>query len=100
MERAEILEALACEWGQRPAGAPTTANVLPSVRSVTHVGAALVVEFEASAAPTVATFVDAERRCCSTIGWEMTTQPVLRLRLSGTPSQLEALEQMFSQPDA
>jgi hypothetical protein len=99
MDRPELLETLVCEWEQRPAGAATIADVLPSVWGVHRDGEILVVEFDTSAASTVAAFVDAERRCCSTIRWNLSSQPIVQLRLTGTPNQIEALEQMFSPSD-
>jgi hypothetical protein len=98
VERAEILETLVCEWGQRPVGAPTTADVRPALRGLQREDGALVVEFDPSAAVVVAGFVEAERRCCSTIGWELQTSPDVQLRLTATPAQLDALEQMFTAP--
>ena len=98
MDRAELLETLVCEWGKRPAGAPTMADVLPFVRGVQRDDGTLVVAFELAAATKVAAFVEAERRCCSTIGWNLHTTPELRLRLTATPAQLDALEQMFTSP--
>ena len=101
MKRAEILETMVCEWGQRPKGAPTTAEVLPLVRGLQRAGGTLVVEFEPAAATLVSGFVEAERRCCSTIGWELQMTPEVRLRLTATPAQLDALEEMFTAlPDA
>jgi hypothetical protein len=98
MDRAEILETLVCEWGQRPTGAPTTADVLPSVLSLQREAGVLVVDFDPGAATTVKAFVEAEQRCCSTIGWDLRTAPDVQLRLTATPAQLDALAQMFTMP--
>jgi hypothetical protein len=98
LNRPEILETLVCEWGERPAGAPTTADVLPAVRNLRRNGETLVVELDPTAAEIVTAFVAAERRCCSTIGWDLRTTPNVRLHLTATPAQLDALEQMFTAP--
>jgi hypothetical protein len=73
-------------------------EVLPSVRGMHREAGTLVVDFEPAGAATVAAFVEAERRCCSTIGWDLSISPDVRLRLSATPAQLDALEQMFTAP--
>jgi len=98
MDRQEILETLVCDLGQRPADAPTTAEILPAVRSVQRDGIHLVVMFDPTHAETVTGFVAAERQCCSRIGWDLDTSDGLRLCLSATASQLDALEHMFSTP--
>ena len=51
--------------------------------------------FDPSAAEVVRAVVEAERQCCSTIGWQLETDPGLKLRISAKPLQLDALEEMF-----
>jgi hypothetical protein len=94
----EVVDTLACELGRRPEGAPTIGDVLGAVRSVRRDAASLMVVFDPAAADVVAAVVDAERRCCSTLGWHLATDRGVRLRIDARPLQLDALEAMFSTP--
>ena len=92
----EALEILACEFGRRPKGAPALADVVASVRSVRREAGSLIVDFYPAAADMVRAVVDAERQCCPTMGWQLETGRMVQLRIDATPTQLDALEQMFS----
>ncbi|HEY7293597.1 MAG TPA: hypothetical protein VH916_01095, partial [Dehalococcoidia bacterium] len=58
---------------------------------------ALIVDFDPAAATAVAEFAAAERQCCSRIGWDLQMEPTLRLHISGTPPQLDVLQQLFQE---
>lgn len=92
----DVLDALVCEIGRRPKGAPTIADVTGSVRSVRRDADTLIVTFEPAAADVVAAVAAAERHCCSTIGWHVETDSAVRLRITARPLQLDALAEMFS----
>ena len=92
----ETLDTLVCELGRRPKGAPTIAEVAPSVRALRRQGNTLIVDFDPAATDVVAAVVDAERQCCSTIGWHLETDQRVQLRIDATPMQLDVLEAMFS----
>ena len=102
-----LLDALSCEIGARPAAAPHFGDVAPALRGVTHADGALLVDFDAQVADTLAAIVEAERLCCPDLGWHLERpsasaqagQPLIRLRIEGTPDQLEALAAAFA-PDA
>lgn len=92
----EALETLVCDLGRRPTGTPTIGDVLPRVTAVRREADSLVVTFDAGASDLASAVVDAERQCCSTIGWELEASSAVELRLSGTPAQVDALAEMFS----
>jgi hypothetical protein len=92
----DVVETLVCELGRRPESAPTIGDVVGSVRSVRRDASSLMVEFEPAAADVVAAVVDAERQCCSTLGWRLETDRGVLLRIDAKPLQLDALEAMFS----
>jgi hypothetical protein len=90
-----VVDALVCEPGKRPAGAPPIDQILGSVTGQHRDADGLTVTFEPTAAKTVQGVVEAERRCCSTLGWDLETADGVRLRISGGPHQLDTLEAMF-----
>ena len=99
----ELLEALSCEIGARPAAAPHFGDVAPALRGVKREVGALLVDYDARVADTLAAVVDAERLCCAELGWFVerpdptteVTQAVVRLRVEGTQEQLDALAAAF-----
>jgi hypothetical protein len=91
----ETLEALSCEIGRRPEDAPTFGDVIGRVKSVRRQDDSLIVQFDPAAADVVAAYAEAERQCCSTINWQLETGPAVWLRISGTPMQIAALQEMF-----
>jgi MerR family transcriptional regulator, copper efflux regulator len=92
----EVVDALECEPGKRPSGAPTIEDIIGSVTSLHREADSLVVEFDPAAAEKVQAVVEAERQCCSTIGWQVETDHRTQLRITARPLQLETLEAMFS----
>ncbi len=91
-DHAEALDALACDYQMRPKGAPSFFDLEGSVWSVHRVDGSLLIDFDPAVAKQVTALVDAERRCCATIGWELQTTPALRLRISATAPQLDVFE--------
>jgi hypothetical protein len=91
----EQLETLACDFDRRPKGAPGFLDVAPSIRSLRRENGALVIGFDQAAAGSVAALVDAERRCCAGIGWELNVEPAPRLRITAAPAQLDLIEQVL-----
>jgi len=91
----EVVDVLVCEIGQRPKGAPTIDQIVGSVTSLRREADSLVVDFDPTAAETVEAVVAAERRCCSTIHWQLNTEQGLQLRITAMPLQLATLEEMF-----
>ena len=91
-ERADELEVLACEYEKRPKDAPSFFDLEGAVRAVRREDGALVIDFDPAEAERVAALVDAERQCCATIGWELQRSPLLRLRISASPAQLDVFE--------
>jgi DNA-binding transcriptional MerR regulator len=87
----DVLEALACEIDERPAGAPALDDLAPSLRGMRREPGALVVEFDPVAADTVEAFAAAERRCCAGIRWDVERGPTISLRITATAAQLDAL---------
>jgi DNA-binding transcriptional MerR regulator len=94
---ADLLTTLACDITLRPADAPGIDDIRPAVRAVIREAGAVLIEFEPAAASVAAAFVDAERRCCARIGWELTATPVPRLRITATPDQLDLLVTAWQQ---
>jgi hypothetical protein len=94
----EILDTLVCEPGSRPRGAPTIGDIVPAVRSTQRDAAHLTVTFDHTATPLVSAVVEAERRCCSTITWDLAVAQETTLRIRALPGQLDVLEAIFSPP--
>lgn len=92
----EVVDALVCELGKRPAGAPTIQGIVGSLMSLHREGDSLIVEFDPAASAKVQAVVEAERQCCSTISWQLEAEHGTRLRITALPLQLETLEAMFS----
>jgi hypothetical protein len=92
----ETLETLVCELDRRPKDAPTIDDIISRVTSWHREAEKLVVTFDPGAADLAAAVVKAERECCSTIGWHLEASQGVRLSLSGTNSQLDALTEIFS----
>lgn len=93
--RDEIIELLDCDIGSRPGAAPGVEQLLPHVRDVVRTAGALVVELDLRSAQTLEAFVEAERVCCAGIGWEVEGRPGLRLRITASEAQLDAIESLF-----
>jgi len=91
----EIIEVLDCDLGARPTTAPGVDSLVPHVRSLERTTGTLLVEFEEQAAETLKAFVEAERLCCAGIGWEIMREPMLRLRITASEGQLEAIESLW-----
>jgi hypothetical protein len=94
--RDEIIEVLDCDLGVRPKAAPGVDALLPYARGATRGNGELIVEFDERAAETLAAFVEAERLCCAGIGWEIEREPRLRLHITATDEQLNAVESIWS----
>jgi DNA-binding transcriptional MerR regulator len=92
----EVVDALVCELGKRPNGAPTIEDIVGSVTSVHCESNSLVVELDPAAAEEVQAVVETERQCCSTITWQLEPEQGTHLRITALPLQLETLEAMFS----
>jgi len=92
----DVLETLACEIDERPAGAPTPDDLIPALRGTRREPGALVVEFDPAAAEAVEAFVAAERRCCAGIGWDVERGSTIGLHITATPAQLDALAGLWS----
>jgi thiol-disulfide isomerase/thioredoxin len=103
---AATLATLACDLGARPAGAPHFGSVAGAVRAVHREPGALVVDYTPEAGATLAAIVAAERACCAGLGWHLErlgagaggAGGIVRLRVEGTPTQLDALAPVFTAP--
>ncbi|CAA9268619.1 MAG: hypothetical protein AVDCRST_MAG77-3053 [uncultured Chloroflexi bacterium] len=108
----EALDALACDIGARPAGAPHFLHVRDALLSVHRDSDALMIDYDPAAASTLERVVDAERTCCAELDWRLervapddqfggASGGVLRLRIGGTPEQLDAMHLLFAdRPEA
>jgi len=92
---AELLEVLACDYGVRPAGAPSFLDLQSAIRGVTRDGEIIRVDFDPAAREAVDRLVAAERLCCAEIGWDLQDGPQLSLRISASPAQLDVLAQVL-----
>jgi hypothetical protein len=98
------LDALSCDIGARPAGAPHFLHVQDALLAVRRDTNALVVDYDPAVAPILERVVAAERACCADLDWRLdrvavedgSGGSVLRLRAGGTPEQLEALRLLFA----
>ena len=92
----DTLDVLACEYEQRPKGAPSFADLQAAIRRVQREDGALVVEFDPATAGAVEELATAERRCCPTIGFDVIHTPAPTLRIIATPAQLDVFEQFLT----
>ncbi len=91
-DHAEALDVLSCDYQMRPKGAPSFFDLEGSVLGMRREDRSLLIDFDPAATEQVAALVDAERRCCASIGWDLQTAPILRLRISATAPQLDVFE--------
>ena len=99
-----LLNTLSCEIGVRPAAAPHFGDVAPALRGVKREDGALLVDYDAKVADTLAAVVEAERLCCAELGWSVERPArtggdagtLVRLRVEGTADQLDALTAAFA----
>lgn len=98
-----LLDTLSCEIGARPTAAPHFGDVAPALRGVKREEGALLVDYDAQVADTLAAVVEAERLCCPDLGWSVERPAgtageagtLVRLRIEGTADQLDALDAAF-----
>ena len=95
----ETLDVLACEFDQRPKDAPSFFDLAGAIRAVERSQGTLVVTFDTAATQDVEAFVAAERRCCQSIGWDLSHSPALQLRIAATPGQRDIFEQFLTGGD-
>jgi hypothetical protein len=95
-ERDDALNVLACEIDKRPQDAPSFFDLQPSIRAVRREGESLRVDFDPTEAAAVQQLVEAERRCCADIGWDLQQSPSLTLTIRATPAQLDIFEQFLT----
>lgn len=89
-------DVLACAYAERPKGAPSFFDLQGAVRRIIRQPDGLVVEYEPSCAAAVEELAAAERRCCSTIGFDVVHTPAPTLRIRATPAQLDIFEQFLT----
>jgi hypothetical protein len=90
----DVLQVIGCEIDKRPA-APGIDDLSTLVARVTRSSRELTVEFPAQARETVEAFADAERHCCSNIGWSVDVGSLVTLRIAADELALDAISQMF-----
>ena len=56
---------------------------------------AITVRFAPAALATLQAFVNAEKQCCTDIGWTVSEAPDLALRIEARPAQLDAFVTMI-----
>lgn len=91
----DALNVLACDIEMRPKDAPSFFDLQHSIRAVRREGDGLRVEFDPAEAAAVRQLVEAERRCCAEIGWDLQQSPSLTLVIRATPAQLDVFEQFI-----
>jgi hypothetical protein len=93
--REDLLAVIGCEIAKRPA-APTLTDLEPLLLRVTRVEGAVIAEFAPGSIDTIETFADAERHCCSGLGWTVTSSPArTTLTITADARALDAIEQML-----
>jgi hypothetical protein len=88
----EALAVLACDIELRPREAPSIFDIAKFAQSRERSPGAITVRFARDGSDAVASFVAAERTCCSTIGWDLVRDPAVILTITATPEQLDAIE--------
>jgi len=92
----DVLDVLACDWQQRPKGAPSFFDLQGAVQDVRREPEALVIRFDPAHAAEVEALVAAERQCCTSIGWQLESGAALELRISGTEAQLDIFQSFLT----
>jgi hypothetical protein len=92
----EMLELLACDVAARPVRAPGIDAIAGHALTSARGDGDLTITFGVEAADDVEAFAAAERACCGSLGWHFEREPVVLLRISATPAQLDAIERMFA----
>lgn len=90
----DVLQVIGCELDQRPP-APGIDDLAPLVTQMQRWPGQLAIQFRPGSLATVQAFAEAERRCCSGIGWQVEEGPPLTLRITTSEAALEALVSMF-----
>lgn len=88
----DALDVLACQYEKRPKGAPSFFDLEASIRRVERGPGVLRVVFDPAAAGAVEQLVDAERRCCPDIRWELEHAPAPTVRIITTEPRLDIFE--------
>lgn len=91
----DVLEALSCDIGARPRGAPTLDDIQPHVRGTRMQPRRLVVAFEPEHRALMEAYAAAERACCAAIDWEVALDRA-ELHVRAEPAALKVLETLFS----
>jgi hypothetical protein len=97
--REDLLEVLACEIGKRPAQAPTMDDLGPHLLGVERQSDSMTARFAPEALTMLKAFVEAERQCCAGIGWIVSEEPDVALRIEAGPAQLDAFAAMIETGD-
>jgi hypothetical protein len=92
----DALNVLACEIDKRPEGAPSFFDLQPSIRAARRERDVLRIDFDPAATTAVHQLVEAERRCCADIGWDLRQSPSLTLTIRATPAQLDIFEHFLT----
>lgn len=92
----DALNVLACEYDKRPKGAPSFFDLQQSIQTVRREGESLRVDFDPAASAAVEQLIEAERLCCTDIGWDLQQSPALTLTIRATPAQLAIFEQFLT----
>lgn len=95
-ETDELLEVLACELDLRPTSAPSAADISKFVTAAARETGTLVLDIAEAGRETVQAFAEAERLCCTDIGWTVTDEPALRLIITARETQIDALTGMLA----
>ena len=97
--REDLLEVVGCEFGKRPAEAPTMDDLGPHLLGVRRESDSITVRFASEALGPLKAFVEAERQCCAGIGWTVIEGPDVALRIEASPTELDAFAAMMQAED-
>jgi hypothetical protein len=89
-------DVLVCEYEKRPRGAPSFFDLHDAIRQVGFEGDTLRVDFAPDYRQKVEQLAAAERLCCPTIDFDLSSPPAVTVWMRGTPGQLATLQQMLA----
>src|SRR5215211_609249 len=85
-------DVLICEYERRPRGAPSFLDLHDAITAVVPEPGALRVTFDPAQRTAVEELAAAERLCCPTIDFDVSSPPEVVLTIRATPGKLATLQ--------
>jgi hypothetical protein len=90
------IQTLSCDISVRPKDAAGIAEMCPFVKSTELINDQLAIIFDVAVNKAIESFVAAEKTCCTSLEWNITTVAgQIKLTIGGTPEQLTVVQSWF-----